>query len=340
MALAIKPNVRNLVTNGNFANGATGWGAIFANILLTEKNILQFIASGANGRAKQGNTNEQLVGHKIYRSGLIKATSNLVGIGEGSASSKSHSGNGMFERLSYISTWASFSIAIAVVDTRTSGWDTIYVSNLIAIDLTATFGAGKEPNLATCDALFAEWFDGGKYFPELAAPKRTPKTVKRQNNAVKVPGGKNLLNLYDELYKLDPRTLTRIVKDGRQCISIGNPSYYNAKSILTGRFKPNTQYTLKFDIAVNMTLNAMSGLICVLNYTDGTKLNCYYTPNTDESLKTISFTTQAGKSVQSLSFTFAYNKDTYVDENTIQLEEGAVATPYEPYRSVNRPALR
>ncbi len=55
---------------------------------------------------------------------------------------------------------------VSATDTRSSGWTPTYTKNATVIDLTATFGAGKEPTLAEMDRLMARfpnsWFDGVK----------------------------------------------------------------------------------------------------------------------------------------------------------------------------------
>lgn len=48
-----------------------------------------------------------------------------------------------------------------IVLSRTAGLEALFwLKNWILIDLTATFGAGNEPDKDTCDKMFADWFDG------------------------------------------------------------------------------------------------------------------------------------------------------------------------------------
>ena len=151
--------IENLVKNGTFEKGTTGWSFISVTPSVGDKEIT-CIATNQNGRIQQ-----QLFYDNrdvIYRGAFVKATSRSVGLGESGWLAKPHSGSGQYEWLSYIS--ASTTKYISIIDTRTSGWDSFSAKSLIAINLTKTFGAGNEPTLKEMDAFMTgytdNWFDG------------------------------------------------------------------------------------------------------------------------------------------------------------------------------------
>lgn len=141
----------NLVTNGDFSNGATGWTASNATGLTANNNEASFTATASGGLIYQGLIGGSIIGHYYYLSGSIKATSSLVKLSSGPGI-VSHSGSGNYEKLSAIGLANTTSHALNIIDSRTNGWDKIYAKQLFIIDLTALFGPGAEPSQAWCDA--------------------------------------------------------------------------------------------------------------------------------------------------------------------------------------------
>lgn len=157
---------KNISPNGSFKNNLTGWTTV-ASVATVTSGELKLTATGADGRIYAPisfNANDV-----IYRTGLIKTTSNKVGIGGSSVLFKPHSGSGKYERVSDSRMYNQYYMSI--VDTRTSGWDDIYAKNLLAINLTQTFGKGKEPTAAEMDKLINKfpdgWFESGVNNPLL-----------------------------------------------------------------------------------------------------------------------------------------------------------------------------
>lgn len=151
----------NLVTNGDFSNGTTGWSISTATTVSVSDNELTFIATGKFGRAFTSiSYNDNDI---IYRSAYVKANSHLVVLGASSNVLNAHSGSGNYERLSHIGVWNA-SKHISVVDTRESGWDNVSIKNMIAINLTKIFGVGNIPSLEQIDTFLSvfpnRWFDG------------------------------------------------------------------------------------------------------------------------------------------------------------------------------------
>jgi len=156
---------KNLVVNGDFSNGDIGWAPTSATLISSINKELIFIVTSPNGRYGQSFTH--ILGNKYYYSGYVKATSSNVKFDVAGVILKAHSGSGNYEFLS--GTWTATgnsSFPISARDYRTSGWDNVSQKYIAVIDLTATFGAGKEPTLAEMDRLMARfpnsWFDGTK----------------------------------------------------------------------------------------------------------------------------------------------------------------------------------
>lgn len=100
-------------------------------------------------------------------------------------------------------------------------------------------------------------------------------------------------------------------------------------------FRENTQYTLSYDIKseVNTSSTDQKTLSVMAFYTDGTsKLMGYHTATGEfEKFTVISL---AGKTLKRIRFEYYNNRTCYI--KNMQLEEGTVATAYEPYKpSVN-----
>ena len=153
-------SVSNLVVNGDFSNGVSGWEPSSATISV-DSNELTVTASASTGLCARIFTPNSIVGNKYYGHAKVKATSSLVQLRLG-ATPQTHSGSGNYERLSVIHTAINTIHTANIQDTRTSGWNGIKVKEVFAIDLTALFGAGNEPTLAQCDYLFSQWHDGTK----------------------------------------------------------------------------------------------------------------------------------------------------------------------------------
>jgi hypothetical protein len=142
---------------------------------------------------------------------------------------------------------------------------------------------------------------------------------------------KNYIDLFNDLYALN-NAVTRVVKNGRNCVYIQNPVPLNTKQIIRP-FKANTSYTLKYSQMYANSGSTASGIIVMFRYLDGsydllanswvTQLTSYvYTSSASKTLKAIEFTYGTGSS------------ETWIAEDDFQLEEGSTATPYESYQLV------
>ena len=151
----------NIVTNGNFAT-TSGWLPSSATLQVSN-NELSFTATAIRGQLYQILTGGTVIGNKYYIRALVKTTSNMVRM-QGVKVNKFHSGSGLFEPLTVVATESVINNSIAFIDDRASGWDAITVKKAIGINLTTTFGTGKEPTVSEMDELLSKypegWFTG------------------------------------------------------------------------------------------------------------------------------------------------------------------------------------
>jgi hypothetical protein len=159
----------NLVTNGDFSNGTTGWSANLGAI--TEAGgILTLLASAQNGDARQ--TVHFVNGHVYYYFARINGPYVEAGIGAYTGgnffTNAQVSTPGSYQTISGLGTSAFTGAGrLYIVDTKASGWQNILVDYIGLVDLTAMFGAGNEPTALEMDAILANysatsWFDGTK----------------------------------------------------------------------------------------------------------------------------------------------------------------------------------
>lgn len=148
----------NCVINWDFSNGVTGIYTSYLDGLQVIGGIAEGTGNAVNAYLKLMVTNYAAHrGHKVYCYGKVKSTSASVQIRcyDGFTSVvDNHTGSNTFEKLSVIhDVSASASrLELRLQDTRANNWDKMYIDEMIIIDLTARFGAGKEPSLATMDA--------------------------------------------------------------------------------------------------------------------------------------------------------------------------------------------
>lgn len=166
------PLMKNLITNGDFSNGTTGWTAYNSTISSTS-NTLSFIATVKYGYAFKPFTPvvQDLVNHKIYYSAQVKTTKTSVAIAlfrinQQTIGSTFSNGLNTFQRLSNVATIASTAntnYAFGITDNAPSAFASVEAKNFIALDLTVIFGAGNEPTKEVMDAYLVQlpdsWFD-------------------------------------------------------------------------------------------------------------------------------------------------------------------------------------
>ena len=118
----------------------------------------------------------------------------------------------------------------------------------------------------------------------------------------------------------------KVTVDGISCILYRPPGTYD-KQYMKGEFKENTQYALSFR-AKGITGSGVSTGFR-FQYTDGSSSGVDVAA--DGEWKDYKAISKADKTIDYIWMWYAYDQGCYIDENSVQLEEGAAATEYVPY---------
>jgi prepilin-type N-terminal cleavage/methylation domain-containing protein len=164
----------NLITNGDFSNGATGWPA-FGSADSVSSNVLTDTGNGTGAvayvQATVYNTNNN---DKYYKSAWARVTNNVcqnITFRMMNATIADHGivnpVQNQWYKITGISTSTQttgyFPIWHQYADAATANGKVMQVQNVLVIDLTATFGAGNEPTQAQMDTIMASypnnWFN-------------------------------------------------------------------------------------------------------------------------------------------------------------------------------------
>jgi hypothetical protein len=149
-------NYTNIITNGDLSSGLTGWtlyGTGASNLAISNGYITISSTSGADGVCQPY---VSIVGHKYYFAYIAKFSSaglsgfGLATCGVGATTNTIYVGTTDTTLSGIVQCTVSYSTLVfgrpSVVP------NTLYMKNLMVIDLTATFGTGNEPSQVWCDA--------------------------------------------------------------------------------------------------------------------------------------------------------------------------------------------
>jgi hypothetical protein len=150
----------NLVTNGDFVNGTTGWTVVNATQVI-ESGRLAIISTAQYGRSQQDIPN-LIIGKRYSVTVTIEGTINnyafIVGIG---TSLTKLTTNGI-QRLSFVFTATATTHQLAFGDDKASAWAKFWVDNAMTIMLTDNpqiqaleSKLGRQLTAPECDMLFA-----------------------------------------------------------------------------------------------------------------------------------------------------------------------------------------
>jgi len=191
----------NLVTNGDFSNGTTGWVGTGSTISALS-NIMSCIGNGASAsvRAEQTTVDILSVNNKYYFRARMRLTNSLASsifiillgttvVGSVPTISLSSPTVDTWYTLSDVLTNTTgtgnlkLRLQHSYVDAATANGKVMEVQYVSAINLTQIFGAGNEPTKEQMDWLLAQrftnsWFDGTK---ELATIKEIMKIAQVQS---------------------------------------------------------------------------------------------------------------------------------------------------------------
>lgn len=191
-ALTTDLPAKNLISNGNFANGTTGWLGAQGAILSAANNELSETAVTQYDGAIQSISTTQFNGHKVYFAADVKLDNGNTylifndGLDQAMLAPTTYNAYQKLSSIWTVNVNAAY-VFIKLQDNRASAWTTQYMKNAIVIDLTATFGAGNEPSVAEMDRLLAKfpngWFDG-TVNPLLSVPELMIYVNKNKANKV------------------------------------------------------------------------------------------------------------------------------------------------------------
>lgn len=185
------PLLVNLLANSDFSNGTTGWTAPFSGSV---SNVGNALVNTANDGVTVFYVNGALAvsaiaGHVYYGRAVVtpfRSHAPLFAIGGWYPSASVTASAGVATAVSFRTTAVSVSSHLALyanggVATGQSAGSQTTFDNVVCIDLTACFGAGKEPSKAEMDAIMETW--GGWFAKE--TPKLLPSYdwLKRTQNA-------------------------------------------------------------------------------------------------------------------------------------------------------------
>jgi hypothetical protein len=175
----VSAGVTNIVSNGNFTNGTTGWLA-YGSTISAANNILTVTGNGGGvyPQAYQIVPNKAVNGHKIYGRFRFRVTNPVcirvtLQIYKNGGTPIGNARNSPVQN-----QWYPFSSIFTqtqdgdlthvmlqeYADAATANGKVMEVQEVLSIDLTTLFESRglTIPPLATLDALFATWFDGTK----------------------------------------------------------------------------------------------------------------------------------------------------------------------------------
>jgi hypothetical protein len=202
----------NSVINGNFANGTNGWIVKYGTGNTANNELIYTITELISTARIEQSYDIAVAGHKYYVRGEIypKYGNTLrIQIGNVFATAVTTVANAW----NFTSTFiiAADTIRFRFYHDTSSNYaigDTFKYRNIIAVDLTALYGAGNEPTQAQCDSTFQGYWDGA-----YSVPTSRVRSI-----------GKNLFNLNN----LVPSNSNTVVSSDTITITSTNNYFNNA----------------------------------------------------------------------------------------------------------------
>lgn len=160
-------SISNLITNGDFSRGTSGWTSSGVSGFSVSNSEAVFTATSQYGNIKQ--YFDVVASNKYYICASVKTTGSSVRLslcktsGYETMFTLNHTGSGNYEILSQLGTMDSSGINnpfLTIMDYKTSGWTAVNVKYVTVINLTNIFGAGNEPTKAQMDAWLATYPNG------------------------------------------------------------------------------------------------------------------------------------------------------------------------------------
>ena len=178
-------SVKNVVTNSNFANGISGWTMVNGggiDVTVTD-GVACYTATAPENKLYQVRTPNlksaigSAVGHQLYFVAKVKYEGKLpptagckLSAIEGTGMSTLESTEPILGEWCYMSSISKLlqAVSSSIYTLVSNNYGTTsyvgakcYVDYVMCIDLTATFGGGNEPDIATMDRWIAEQYSDG-----------------------------------------------------------------------------------------------------------------------------------------------------------------------------------
>lgn len=317
---------QNLVVNGDFRNGTTGYTPTNGTISATNNELIFTGNSSTTGTSVVVFTLPNITtNNKCYICFDFYILDNVTSVyieklGSFAAQIKSNPQTLTWSRhygiYTAIGASANKATIVAIFSNSTNLNKTLRIRNVKTIDLTATFGSGNEPDLATCDAMFSTYFEGAKSFiPTGRVRSRVGINMFNPSDFVKNGVSKGLSSDYIKL-------------SGNGIFNKTIPYVEKYFDYLKGCFEPNTQYTLKATGKISNYDDSRVNVKLQFTYTDMSVQSILF--GSTES--TVSMTSQSGKTISSVALSgWSYVGDVTIWD--ISLTKGITQVPYEPYKS-------
>ena len=171
----------NLINNGNFGNGTTGWYAkggtlsinIDGNLVMTangtrtspyiEKIVSPSLINNSSIFIKYRfrSTGDNVTSITFYAKDTINNKDIATTVISNPVKNQWYEG-GVIKKATLTMGNCNFRISPKYTTTEASNDQTFEVDYFMVINLTATYGAGNEPNLMDCNAIYNEYFEGLK----------------------------------------------------------------------------------------------------------------------------------------------------------------------------------
>lgn len=177
---------RNIVRNGNFGQGKTGWISSFVYSTLTASdNILYIIGVGGRhmpyaAEANYSNRNAGDIAYFKFEFMVTNSDTVNVSLRVGGNSKITISGAAIEPDTWYTLSWRGvvtgngrFEMINTYASAEEAKGKIMKCRNVVGVDLTSTFGPGNESSKEECDTLFANWTPAPEDITSLTRIDRT-----------------------------------------------------------------------------------------------------------------------------------------------------------------------
>lgn len=165
-------NLTNLVTNGDFSGGTTGWTGNFG-VASVSQNTYALTGNGANAEPYSSQLHAMIAANKYYFKFRVRVTNpNCANIkvrpaaGYGDINIANPVENQWYAQSAVVTPSTSGNLEMyfkqVYSDAATANGKVMELQYLSLINLSSAFGFGNEPTAAQMDFWYPNWFNGIK----------------------------------------------------------------------------------------------------------------------------------------------------------------------------------